>query len=83
LTNVFRHAGASSVAIAISPLDSEAGTVRVEVRDNGSGLPADHKSGLGTIGMRERVAALGGNVTMNSTVEGLVIEARLPARARM
>jgi len=83
LTNVFRHAGASSVAIAISPLDSEAGTVRVEVRDNGSGLPADHKSGLGTIGMRERVAALGGNVTMNSTAEGLVIEARLPARARM
>jgi signal transduction histidine kinase len=30
--------------------------------------------------MRERVTALGGSVSMNSTPEGLVIEARVPAR---
>jgi two-component system sensor histidine kinase UhpB len=82
LTNVFRHAGASSVGVSIAPLNSDAGqsTIRVEVRDNGSGLPTDYKSGLGTIGMRERVAALGGSVSMNSTPEGLVIEALVPAR---
>jgi two-component system, NarL family, sensor histidine kinase UhpB len=83
LTNVFRHAGASSVRVSITPLNSEAGqrTIRVEVSDNGSGLPADYKSGLGTIGMRERVAALGGSVRLNSTPEGLVIEALVPARS--
>jgi two-component system, NarL family, sensor histidine kinase UhpB len=82
LTNTFRHAGASSVGICIAPLNSNAGqpAIRVEVRDNGSGLPADYKTGLGTIGMRERVAALGGSVSMNSTPEGLVIEALVPAR---
>jgi two-component system sensor histidine kinase UhpB len=82
LTNIFRHAGASSVGVSIAPLNSDAGqpTIRVEVRDNGSGLPTDYKTGLGTIGMRERVSALGGSVSMNSTPEGLVIEALVPAR---
>jgi two-component system sensor histidine kinase UhpB len=82
LTNIFRHAGASSVGVSIAPLNSNAGqpTIRVEVRDNGSGLPTDYKTGLGTIGMRERVSALGGSVSMNSTPEGLVIEALVPAR---
>jgi two-component system, NarL family, sensor histidine kinase UhpB len=82
LTNTFRHAGASSVGISIATLKSNAGqpAIRVEVRDNGSGLPTDYKTGLGTIGMRERVTALGGSVSMNSTPEGLVIEALVPAR---
>jgi two-component system, NarL family, sensor histidine kinase UhpB len=82
LTNVFRHAGASSVGVSIAPLNSDAlhPTMRIEVRDNGSGLPTDYKSGLGTIGMRERIAALGGSINMNSTPEGLVIEALVPTR---
>jgi two-component system, NarL family, sensor histidine kinase UhpB len=82
LTNVFRHAGASSVDVSVAPMNSGAGQpiIRVEVRDNGSGLAAGYKSGLGTIGMRERVSALGGSVSMNSTPEGLVIEALVPAR---
>jgi two-component system sensor histidine kinase UhpB len=82
LTNVFRHAGATSVRVSIAPLNSDAArqTIRVEVRDNGSGLPADYKTGLGTIGMRERVAALGGRVSLNSTPEGLLIEALVPVR---
>jgi two-component system, NarL family, sensor histidine kinase UhpB len=82
LTNVFRHAGASSAAISVALLNSDAGqpTIRVEVSDNGSGLPVGYKQGLGTIGMRERVAALGGKVSMTSTPEGLVIEALVPAR---
>jgi two-component system sensor histidine kinase UhpB len=82
LTNIFRHAGASSVGVSIAPLSSDTGppAIRVAVRDNGSGLPTDFKTGFGTIGMRERVTALGGSVTMNSTPHGLVIEAQVPAR---
>ena len=43
-------------------------------------LPVDHKSGFGTVGMRERVMALGGQVSMRSTSEGAVIEALIPKR---
>jgi two-component system sensor histidine kinase UhpB len=82
LTNAFRHAGASLIEISIAPLNSDTSqkTVRVKVKDNGSGLPTGFKTGLGTIGMRERVAALGGSINMNSTPQGLVIEALVPAR---
>jgi two-component system sensor histidine kinase UhpB len=82
LTNVFRHASASSVGVSVATLNSDNATpiIRVAVKDNGSGLPTDFKTGLGTIGMRERVTALGGSVSMNSTPQGLVIEALVPAR---
>jgi two-component system sensor histidine kinase UhpB len=84
LTNIFRHAGATSVEIVIETTAEPLGTrpdervVRVEVKDNGVGLPVDHKSGFGTVGMRERVIALGGQVSMRSTSGGAVIEALIP-----
>ena len=76
LTNVFRHARATRVDIASSrrrpgrrePPRPEA--IMVSVRDNGAGLPADHKQGFGMIGMRERVLALGGSMTVASTKPG-------------
>jgi two-component system sensor histidine kinase UhpB len=84
LTNVFRHAGATSVEIVIEPTAKGLGVndcqqaVRVEVKDNGVGLRVDHRSGFGTVGMRERVIALGGRVDMQSTPAGAVIEALIP-----
>jgi two-component system sensor histidine kinase UhpB len=48
------------------------------VSDNGTGLPADHKFGLGMTGMRERVMALGGSVTVASAAGGVTVEARIP-----
>ena len=48
--------------------DTEA--ITVSVRDNGAGLPPDHKQGFGMIGMRERVLALGGTMTVASTRPG-------------
>ncbi len=47
-------------------------------QDNGGGLPADHKLGLGLTGMRERVKALGGSVTVASADNGVVVEAMIP-----
>jgi two-component system sensor histidine kinase UhpB len=66
LTNVFRHARATHVEITVTPARSrqagnaamDSNAVAVSVRDNGAGLPIDHKQGLGMIGMRERVLAL-------------------------
>lgn len=64
LTNVARHAHASEVNIA---LDCAAGPVRIEVRDDGRGFdPRRRHSGLGMVGLRERVEGLGGEFRADS-----------------
>jgi two-component system sensor histidine kinase UhpB len=84
LTNVFRHAGATRVDITIEPAAAlrqgpvETGTTMVRISDNGAGLPADYRQGLGMIGMRERVLALGGTMTVASTGHGVTVEALVP-----
>jgi two-component system sensor histidine kinase UhpB len=84
LTNVFRHSGATHVDIAIEPvappkgLPAAAAATLLRVRDNGAGLPADHKTGFGLMGMRERVLALGGTLTVASGERGVLVEAVVP-----
>jgi two-component system sensor histidine kinase UhpB len=84
LTNVFRHARATRVDIAVEPAATrqtgavETEAIIVSVRDNGAGLPADHKQGFGMLGMRERVLALGGTMTVASTNHGVTVEALVP-----
>jgi len=83
LTNVFRHARATRVDISVEPAAARTGAVEpeaimVSVRDNGAGLPADHRQGFGMIGMRERVLALGGTMTVASTNHGVSVEALVP-----
>lgn len=90
LTNVFRHARATHVEITVTPVSSrqagsapvDANAVAVNVRDNGAGLPVDHKQGLGMIGMRERVLALGGTMTVASTHHGVTVQALVPRGIR-
>ena len=85
LTNVFRHAGATRVDVSIEPAGLPAGASRgdrcgalVRVRDNGSGLRPDHRLGFGLIGMRERILALGGSLTVASGESGVTVEAVVP-----
>ncbi len=89
LTNVFRHASATCVNVTVEPTDLPLGLTRdarggalVRVRDNGSGLRADHKLGLGLTGMRERILALGGSLTIASGDNGVTVEAVVPRDAR-
>ncbi|MEA2892977.1 MAG: two-component system, NarL family, sensor histidine kinase UhpB, partial [Bradyrhizobium sp.] len=89
LTNVFRHAGATRIDVTIEPADLPSATTRVRrgsvlvrVRDNGSGLLRDHKLGHGLVGMRERVLALGGTVTVTSADGGVTVEALVPCDER-
>src|SRR5262249_29901316 len=65
LTNVARHAHAKRVRIALAALGEE---LRLEVEDDGVGLPpsASTTSGTGLVGIRERVRALGGQLTVTS-----------------
>jgi two-component system, NarL family, sensor histidine kinase UhpB len=90
LTNVFRHADATRIDVTIEPADLPSATMRgrrgsvlVRVRDNGSGLLRDHKLGLGLFGMRERVMALGGTVTVESGDGGVTVEAIVPCDERL
>jgi signal transduction histidine kinase len=77
LTNVARHASASSVAVELSDLDD---TIRLTVQDDGCGLavPVGKKT-FGLLGMRERVHMLGGRFEIESAPgKGTRIEALLP-----
>jgi two-component system sensor histidine kinase UhpB len=85
LTNVFRHAGATCINVTVEPTEPPSGLARtgrggalVRVRDNGSGLGPDHKLGFGLTGMRERILALGGSLTIASGDSGVTVEAVVP-----
>jgi two-component system, NarL family, sensor histidine kinase UhpB len=87
LTNVFRHAGATCVNVTVEPVELSSGLTGrggalVRVRDNGGGLRPDHKLGLGLTGMRERILALGGSLTIASGDNGVTVEAVIPRDAR-
>jgi two-component system sensor histidine kinase UhpB len=73
LTNVLRHSGASEVLVALGSVD---GGLRLVVRDDGRGLPADVAAGGGITGMRERALLVGGQLSV-SAVDGGGTEVRL------
>ncbi len=87
LTNVAQHANASEVTITLrdesGPDRSGAGaasrTLILEVKDNGRGIGAGGKTGTGLVGMRERVRALGGTISIESTSgAGTCVVAQIP-----
>jgi signal transduction histidine kinase len=78
LRNCEKHSGASSVSVHVRQTD--AGLV-VEVRDDGVGFSKQKRSlaSLGVLGMRERAAALGGELTISSSAgNGTSVRLRLP-----
>jgi signal transduction histidine kinase len=80
LTNVARHSSATRVKIEIGRATSAPG-INIFIADNGRGADLSaHRSGLGLIGMRERVAALGGSFALSSAngAAGFEVRAFLP-----
>ncbi len=80
LTNVARHSEATQAQILIERTDDGRG-VQVVIVDNGRGADLGvPRTGLGLIGMRERVAALGGSITLTSGIgDGFKVMASIPA----
>jgi len=74
MTNVVRHSGATECTVRFQ-LN---GALELDVSDNGRGLPADHRAGVGVTGMRERADELGGRLTIDSDPRGTVVHVRLP-----
>ncbi len=74
-TNAVRHGGASRVEATAAERD---GTVYVEIRDNGTGIPTEHRIGLGLSGMRERVEALQGTFALDNIGPGAIVRIAIP-----
>ena len=82
LSNVARHAGASSVDIEVV-VDGRGGDVHLLVRDNGRGFDVDsgRDGGLGLRNMRTRAERVGGAVDIGSSPDGgTTLEWRAPCR---
>ena len=77
LTNVARHAAAATASVRI---DYRPDTLVIRVDDDGTGTPATGPvPGVGLLGMRERVTALGGRLRAEPRGEGgFTVQAELP-----
>jgi len=71
MTNVARHSQATNCRIWLSVVGvGGRQALSVEVCDDGTGLPADHRAGVGLASMRERAAELGGVCTIDAPPGG-------------
>jgi two-component sensor histidine kinase len=84
LTNVHRHSGASEVSVCFRHQLSK---VILEIRDNGTGIPAERlkklregnaETGVGLAGMRERLHELNGKLEIESVGHGTTMLAIVP-----
>lgn len=77
MTNVLRHADATSVWVATDTADD---TLIVRVSDDGT-PPQEVREGSGIRGMRERAALVGGTLIAGPSSSGFVVRARIPLTA--
>jgi signal transduction histidine kinase len=76
LTNIARHSGASEAHLRLAV---EEQTLALSLLDNGQGFaPRATGKGMGMQSMRERIAAVGGILQIESVAEGACIDARVP-----
>ena len=84
LTNVARHAQASSVEVA---LQVEDGQVLLKVQDNGRGISTRELSNtrsLGLLGVRERVLSVDGEVEIKGKLgRGTTVSVRVPLQKKV
>ncbi len=83
LTNVVKHAGATGVVVTVV---DRPGRVEARVSDDGDGYdPAAQSSeaGFGLVGMRERLALVGGTLEITSAPgSGTILSASIPVTRR-
>jgi PAS domain S-box-containing protein len=77
LTNAVKHAEASELSVAVA---ADGSCLRIAVSDDGRG-GADPAAGSGLRGLFDRVAVLGGTLTVDSSAAGTTLRATLPLTA--
>src|SRR6516164_713361 len=76
VTNVTRHAGARTATVTLTVTE---GMLHVEVTDDGRGVSAANRAGVGLTSMRERAEELGGSCTLRPRPGGgSIVSAQLP-----
>jgi signal transduction histidine kinase len=75
VANTRKHAEASSVAVDLAVRD---GHLELSVSDDGSGLPADVRAGIGMHSIAERAAELGGAARYDRAASGCRLLVTLP-----
>ncbi|ACL62261.1 ATP-binding protein [Methylobacterium nodulans] len=78
VTNALRHAQGRRIAVR---LEEDAAALRIRIADDGVGLAPVVATGRGLPGMRERVEALGGTLTLDAPGTGTVLMATIPLEA--
>jgi signal transduction histidine kinase len=78
LTNVVKHARARRVSVLLRRRD---GSIAAVVEDDGAGFDpaAGREGGFGLVGMRERLALLGGRLEIESGDRGTTVAVEVPA----
>jgi two-component system, NarL family, sensor histidine kinase UhpB len=80
LSNAVRHAGPTLITVSV---DRENADVRVEVADDGGGMPEPRRPGYGLVGIGERVKAIGGSLSFsNKPAQGFAVAAVLPCASQ-
>ncbi len=87
LNNIVKHAKANNVVLNLKLID---GILDLTIKDDGEGFDMEElkamgskRSGIGLLGMRERVAAIGGRLFLDSTPgKGTTIQAKIPLELR-
>ena len=76
VANCRQHAGASTCRVALAAVNQE---LRLEIQDDGRGLPPAVEAGIGLTSMRERAAELGGECRIDSSPgRGVSVSAVFP-----
>jgi two-component system sensor histidine kinase UhpB len=82
LTNVLKHARATKVQVHLS-VTPDGQSLLLDIRDNGAGFDPEQArgSGIGLIGMRERVSAAGGQLQLiSSPGQGTQVRVSVPLK---
>ena len=80
VTNMIKHSDARRLGVTV---DVQPTTLTLRVQNDGKPRSGIRPAGYGIIGMRERVAAFGGDFTANTQPgSGFLVTARLPLRER-
>jgi signal transduction histidine kinase len=80
LTNAMRHGSPTEVRLSLEHNETPSETIALSVEDNGGGDAGilNQAPGNGVVGIRERIAALGGNLFIGRTPGGIRIAAVIP-----
>jgi len=83
LTNSLRHSAAREIVLRIERRTGTENALLIRVEDDGGGDAAkvEQSAGFGLTGIRERVAALGGSLSIARARRGVSVAATIPLAA--